>query len=176
MENSANSTQVALRVQPQTSRSLEETAKIAQAWLEAVSLKYKDSDKALVVGLLGHLGAGKTAFVKAVAKILGIEDSVTSPTFVLMKFYEANFGANNHENHGSESDVFHKWQNLVHLDLYRLEKKEELGALDLPKVINNKNNLVMIEWPENVGVQVDEQINFRAIEEGVVEITEVSPM
>jgi tRNA A37 threonylcarbamoyladenosine biosynthesis protein TsaE len=59
---------------------------------------------------------------------------------------------------------------LVHLDLYRLEKKEELKALDLPRVINNKNNLIMIEWPENVGVEVDEQINFRALEEGVIVI------
>ncbi len=142
---------------PQTSRSLEETAKIAQAWLEAVSLKYKDSDKALVVGLSGHLGAGKTAFVKEVAKVLGISESVTSPTFVLMKFYKANV------------DNF-KWQNLVHLDLYRLEQKDELKALDLPRVINNKNNLIMIEWPENVGVEVDEQINLRAMEEGIIEI------
>ncbi len=142
---------------PQTSRSLEETAKIAQAWLEAVSLKYKDSDKALVVGLSGHLGAGKTAFVKEVAKVLGISESVTSPTFVLMKFYKTNV------------DNF-KWQNLIHLDLYRLEQKDELKALDLPKVINNKNNLIMIEWPENVGVEVDEQINFRALEEGVIVI------
>ena len=142
---------------PQTSRSLEETAKIAQMWLEALSLKYKNSNKALVVGLSGHLGAGKTAFVKEVAKVLGINESVTSPTFVLMKFYKTN-------------STFDKWQNLVHLDLYRLEKKEELKALDLPKVINNKNNLIMIEWPENVGVEVDEQINFRALEEGVIVI------
>jgi tRNA threonylcarbamoyladenosine biosynthesis protein TsaE len=145
---------------PQTSRSLDETSKIAHGWLEAVSLKYKDSDKALVVGLSGHLGAGKTAFVKAVAKILGVSESVTSPTFVLMKFYKTN-------------SAFDKWQNLVHLDLYRLEKKEELKALDLPKVINNKNNLIMIEWPENVGLEVDEQINFRALEEGSIEIIEV---
>ena len=142
---------------PQTSRSLDETSKIARGWLEAVSLKYKDSDKALVVGLSGHLGAGKTAFVKAIAQVLGINESVTSPTFVLMKFYKTNV------------DNF-KWQNLVHLDLYRLEKKEELKALDLPRVINNKNNLIMIEWPENVGVEVDEQINFRALEEGVIVI------
>jgi tRNA threonylcarbamoyladenosine biosynthesis protein TsaE len=141
----------------QTSRSLDETTEIARTWLEAISLKYKNSDKALVVGLSGYLGAGKTAFVKAVAKILGVNESVTSPTFVLMKFYKTN-------------SKFDKWQNLVHLDLYRLEKKEELKALDLPRVINNKNNLIMIEWPENVGVEVDEQINFRALEEGVIVI------
>lgn len=154
MENPAEKQPESL---PQISRSLEETAKIAQMWLEAVSLKYKNSDKALVVGLSGHLGAGKTAFVKAVAKILGVSESVTSPTFVLMKFYKAN-------------STFDKWQNLVHLDLYRLEKKEELKALDLSRVINNKKNLIMIEWPENVGVEVDEQINFRALEEGVIMI------
>ncbi len=163
---------------PQISRSLEETAKIAERWLRAISLKYKNSDKALVVGLSGHLGAGKTAFVKAVAKILGINESVTSPTFVLMKFYKTNVGVDERaiDGVGQDPGVLQKWQNLVHLDLYRLEKNEELKALDLPRVISNKNNLIMIEWPENVGMEVDEQINFRALEEvGAIEITEAQP-
>ncbi len=138
------------------SHSLEETAKITEGWLKKVSTKYTKRDKALVVGLSGHLGAGKTAFVKAVAKVLGIEESVTSPTFVIMKVYDGRSI---------------EWKKLLHIDLYRLEKKEEMTALKLEEVIADKNNLIMIEWPENVGLKVDEQIDFRALEEaGVYEI------
>lgn len=138
------------------SHSLEETAQIAEEWLKKVSVKYFNTDKALVVGLSGHLGAGKTAFVKAVAKILKIEESVTSPTFVIMKMYDCRSI---------------QWKKLVHIDLYRLEKKEEMTALKLEEVIADKNNLIMIEWPENVGLETDEQIDFRALEEvGVYEI------
>lgn len=138
------------------SHSLSETAKIAQDWLSEMETKYAHRDKALVVGLSGHLGAGKTAFVKAVAVVLGIDESVTSPTFVIMKMYD------------SRSII---WKKLVHIDLYRLEKKEEMVALKLEEIIADKNNLIMIEWPENVGIKVDEQIDFRALEEvGVYEI------
>jgi tRNA threonylcarbamoyladenosine biosynthesis protein TsaE len=45
------------------------------------------ADGATVVALSGDLGAGKTAFVKGVARALGVEEHVTSPTFVIMKTY-----------------------------------------------------------------------------------------
>jgi tRNA threonylcarbamoyl adenosine modification protein YjeE len=138
------------------SHSLEETDQIAREWLLEMETKYAQRDRALVVGLSGHLGAGKTAFVKAVAKALEIEESVTSPTFVIMKMYDCRSI---------------QWKKLIHIDLYRLEKKEEMVALKLEEVIGDKNNLIMIEWPENVGLKVDEQIDFRALEEaGVYEI------
>ena len=143
-------------MQKRISHSLEETAQIAEDWLLEMGTKYAQRDKALVVGLSGHLGAGKTAFVKAVAKALGVEESVTSPTFVIMKMYDCRSI---------------QWKKLVHIDLYRLEKKEEMVTLKLEEVIGDKNNLIMIEWPENVGLKVDEQIDFRALEEaGVYEV------
>jgi tRNA threonylcarbamoyladenosine biosynthesis protein TsaE len=70
------------------SRSVEETGKIAAGWLSDITNRYIDLDEALIVGLSGHLGAGKTAFVKLVAKELGVSEGVTSPTFVIMKIYE----------------------------------------------------------------------------------------
>lgn len=136
------------------SHNLEETEKIAREWLKEISEKNSDVDKsntpkALIVGLSGHLGAGKTAFVKMVAKALGITESITSPTFVIMKNYEIN----------SEN-----WETLVHIDLYRLEKPEEIKALNLEKIVSNPKNLIMIEWPEHVGFKTDLQINFKALE------------
>lgn len=147
------------------SHSLEETAQIAEEWLKKVSVKYFNTNKALVVGLSGHLGAGKTAFVKAVAKILRIEESVTSPTFVIMKIYDVAGAKGEDEKTLKLGEQVIPWKKLIHIDLYRLEKKEELIPLRLEEIINDKNNLVMIEWPENVGLETDEQIKFRALEE-----------
>jgi len=152
------------------SHSLDETVKIAGEWLKEASTKYLNTEKALVVGLSGHLGAGKTAFVKAVARALGIEESVTSPTFVIMKMYEIG-GVESGEGKIAKVDGQPiQWKKLVHIDIYRLEKKEELVALKLEEIIADKDNLIMIEWPENVGLEVDEQIDFRALEEGAIEI------
>lgn len=120
------------------SHSVAETEKIAADWLRDISNAQNDPSEASVVGLSGHLGAGKTAFVKAIAKALGIAEDVTSPTFVLMKIYPI----------AADSP----WKRLVHIDAYRLEKPEELGALDFERLIADKNDLVMIEWPENVGL------------------------
>lgn len=112
--------------------SLEETQKLAHDWL--ASLEQFESE-ALVVGLYGNLGAGKTAFTQAVAKELRIEEPVTSPTFVIEKIYE------------TKHPIFKR---LIHIDAYRLEKGKELQVLDFEKLTENKNNLIIIEWPENV--------------------------
>ena len=68
------------------SKSLDDTSRIAREWIASLEKKEaKNKDSALVVGLSGNLGSGKTAFVKAVALALGIKESVTSPTFVIEK-------------------------------------------------------------------------------------------
>ena len=123
------------------SHSIEETEQIAADWLAEISAKHIDRDEALVVGLSGHLGAGKTAFVKAVAKALGITEDVTSPTFVIMKIYQVG-----------NTQVGPVWKRLIHIDAYRLEQPEELEALGFESLAADKNNLIMVEWPENVGL------------------------
>jgi tRNA threonylcarbamoyladenosine biosynthesis protein TsaE len=137
------------------SHSLEQTWKIAEEWLQDVTSKSAGSDEAILVGLSGHLGAGKTAFVKLVAKELGDSEEVTSPTFVLMKLYE------------TKNDRFPR---LVHIDAYRLERPEELEALDFEKLVADKNNLIMMEWPENVGIKAAHRLDF-AIKDGAYHIT-----
>lgn len=112
--------------------SLEETQKLAHDWLFSLP---EPQDSATIVGLYGNLGAGKTAFTQAVAKELGIKEFVTSPTFVIEKIYET-------------THPFFK--RLIHIDAYRLESGKELQALDFEKLVEDKNNFILIEWPENV--------------------------
>lgn len=134
------------------SNSLEETQKIAAEWLAGIFKRYVDLDEALVVGLSGHLGAGKTAFVKLVAKELGIAEIVTSPTFVLMKIYVIKPGLNS----GADGRPKIPWKQLIHIDAYRLERAQELEALNFEQLVADKNNLIMIEWPENVFEEASE--------------------
>lgn len=95
---------------------------------------------ATLVTLSGELGAGKTAFTKSVAKALGVEDIVTSPTFVLEKIYLL-------PQLGSESSNFER---LIHIDAYRLEKGEDLAALGFDELMKDSGNLILLEWPEKV--------------------------
>jgi len=122
------------------SKSLDDTARIAREWLASLE---KKEDEALVVGLSGNLGSGKTAFVKAVAEALGIKEMVTSPTFVIEKIYESKARAR----HDSAESP---WTRLIHIDAYRLESARELEVLNFEDLVEDENNLILIEWPENV--------------------------
>ena len=136
-----------------TSHSLDETRSIAAQWLVDISNIYNDLNEALVVGLSGHLGAGKTAFVKCIAQELGIKTDVTSPTFVLMKMYEIESKVKNQKEKAETP-----WRRLVHIDAYRLERREELEALNWEQLVEDKNNLILIEWPEQVGLKEFEKL------------------
>lgn len=92
---------------------------------------------ATLVTLSGELGAGKTAFTQAVARALGVEEVVTSPTFVLEKIYSL----------GGETP---KFKRLIHIDAYRLEKGGDLAPLGFDELMQDAGNLVLLEWPEKV--------------------------
>lgn len=91
--------------------------------------------QALVVGLYGDLGAGKTTFTQAIALGLGVTEIVASPTYVIEKIYKLNN---------------QPFEHFIHFDAYRLEKSAELLALGWTEIIANPKNLVVIEWPEMV--------------------------
>ncbi len=114
------------------SHSLEETQNFAKEWLASLP---NDLDEALVVGLYGNLGAGKTTFTQSVARELGITQPTTSPTFVIEKIYETKHA---------------HFARLIHIDAYRLVNGKELQDLNFEELVSNKNNLILIEWPENV--------------------------
>lgn len=94
-------------------------------------LKSVPTDRAVVLTLAGELGAGKTAFVQQLGELLGIRETITSPTFVVMKRYETT------------DEVF---TNLIHIDAYRLEGEAETAPLHWGEVLATPQSLVCIEW------------------------------
>lgn len=94
-----------------------------------------NKDEATLVVLSGDLGAGKTALVKACAKILGIDEDITSPTFVIQKEYEL------------QNQSFEK---MIHIDAYRLEGSRDLEHLGWNDLVAEARNIIFLEWPEMV--------------------------
>ncbi len=88
------------------------------------------------IALIGDLGAGKTAFVKAFCRRQNVSKNVTSPTFALVNEY-IYFDENN------EAQTIH------HLDLYRLKNMEEALGIGIEEYLDNPN-YCFIEWPEIV--------------------------
>ncbi len=93
-----------------------------------------------VICLMGDLGAGKTTFVKGFALGLGIKDTITSPTFNIMKVYPLS---------GEGM--------LVHIDAYRLYN--EVIDIGLDEFIGDENSYTLIEWP----AYIEELIPFMSI-------------
>lgn len=113
---------------------LKELPYFARNVLAVLSLQER-KDSATIVALRGNLGAGKTTFVQALAKELGVRDLLQSPTYVLMKSYPIEFD---------------RFTLLVHIDAYRLEKPEEFRTLKPETFLHNPQVLVLVEWPEKV--------------------------
>ncbi len=124
------------------SYNIEETQKVAE---DFVSKLLPKQDTATVVGLYGNLGAGKTAFTQCVAKTLGINEKVLSPTFVIEKIYEL---------------INQKFSHLIHIDAYRMDSSDELKRLGWQEIISNPKNLILIEWPERVADVMPEHIKI----------------
>ena len=141
-------------------KSLEEMDEFASSCAARFE-RHAKKDAAAVVGLYGDLGAGKTAFVKALAKTYGIAEHITSPTFVIMKKYSIPQPRTSH------------FKLLIHLDAYRLEKGSELEHLGWNEIISNPQNLVCIEWPERVADVMPKDhsaLKFTFIDETVREV------
>lgn len=85
-----------------------------------------------VVLFEGEMGAGKTTFIKAICRELGVTDSVSSPTFSIVNEYESSNG-----------------KRIYHFDFYRI--KDESEALDIGFYeYLDSGNLCLIEWPSKV--------------------------
>ena len=125
-----------------TSRSIDDTFNLAEN-LES------EKFPGMLICLSGELGSGKTAFVKGFAKALGITETVTSPTFALVKEY-----------HDGE-------MTLNHMDVYRLEDSDEEFGL---KDYLNGDSVTIIEWPEMIEDQIPEErldIKFKVVDDDV---------
>ena len=97
------------------------------AWGERIG---REARTPLVIALRGDLGAGKSTLARAVAHGAGVAGDVPSPTFNLVFAYDTPRGTR-----------------VQHLDLYRLERPEEVWELGWSE-LGAASELVMIEWPE----------------------------
>ncbi|PJA36794.1 MAG: tRNA (adenosine(37)-N6)-threonylcarbamoyltransferase complex ATPase subunit type 1 TsaE [Candidatus Zambryskibacteria bacterium CG_4_9_14_3_um_filter_42_9] len=143
------------------SRSLEETSGIAQNFLKTLSY----GSSAEVVILSGDLGSGKTAFTQEVGKILGVAGSMQSPTFVIEKIYAIDFNP--------PAGRAGNFKRLIHIDAYRLEYDSELLHLGWEEIIKEPENLIFLEWPENVASIIPREakkVSFKFIDETTREI------
>lgn len=114
-----------------------------------------------VLALTGDLGAGKTTFVKGLAKALNIHKIITSPTFVIVKEYKVP--ANNYN-----------IDTLVHADCYRLNNKEDAESVGLIEALNDRSRFVVLEWPENIKEALPPDtvfINFQYLDQNKRKIT-----
>lgn len=121
-----------LTLMTQTIHTLEDLEQLAKSFLATV---VAESGRATVLGLSGDLGAGKTAFVQLLAKQLGVEEVVTSPTYLIMREYKTTHPIFKH---------------LVHVDAYRIEDVNELGPLRFAEVLSRPDTLVCIEWIDRI--------------------------
>ena len=104
------------------SHSPAETEALGEEW-------GRGAQRGLVIGLSGELGAGKTQLVKGIARGLGITARVHSPTFTLVNVYA-----------GEQLPLFH-------LDLYRLETREQILKAGLEEYLQ-PDGVSVIEWAE----------------------------
>jgi tRNA threonylcarbamoyladenosine biosynthesis protein TsaE len=120
----------------------EKTTVVTRNFKETQKLGFEFANKlkgGSVVALHGNLGSGKTTFVQGLAKGLGIEKHLISPTFIIMRTYEPGFKI---------KDL--RFKNFYHVDLYRIESERDIGGLGLLEIINDPENIVVIEWPEKI--------------------------
>ncbi|MEE1224643.1 MAG: tRNA (adenosine(37)-N6)-threonylcarbamoyltransferase complex ATPase subunit type 1 TsaE [Clostridia bacterium] len=103
------------------SNSCEETEKIAYDF----SKKLQSGD---VVCMYGDMGVGKTAFVHGLAKGLGINEPITSPTFTIVNEYYGKF-------------------TLYHFDVYRIDDPDEMYEIGYDEYIDG-DGVCVIEWPQ----------------------------
>lgn len=119
------------------SKSVEDTHKLAHAFSKSID------EKGVVVFFQGEIGAGKTTFIKEFLKDFGVEEEVTSPSFVVMNEY-----------HSAKLPVYH-------FDFYRLEDLGTKTIRDELIQYSDFGNILLIEWSEFNDLEIfDDKITF----------------
>lgn len=105
----------------------------------------KHIENDVFIALTGELGAGKTAFVQGLAKGMGIDGPITSPTFTIMNYYDSKIP-------------------LKHFDFYRLETEEDLYQIGWEEY--GSDGVVVVEWadmfprllpPESIYITIEKE-------------------
>ena len=108
--------------------------------LDAAAAEFLDAvgDERLIA-FYGHLGAGKTTFIKALCDNLGVEDNVCSPTFTIVNEYQAASG-----------------EPVYHFDFYRVDSLKEAADLGLEEYFYS-GSFCFMEWPEKIADLLPEE-------------------
>ena len=106
-----------------------------------------------LVLLVGDLGAGKTAFAQGIARGLGVDEPVTSPTFTIVQEYEGRL-------------------RLAHVDVYRLDRVQDLYDLGFDELVDD-DGVTVVEWGDLVAQGVPAEHLVVRIEPGAVDTERV---
>ena len=123
---------------------------------KAASEFLKELGDRKIVAFYGSMGAGKTTFIKAICDVLGVTDTVNSPTFAIVNEYLAASG-----------------ESVYHFDFYRIKKIEEAYDFGYEDYFYS-GNLCLIEWPELIEELLPEdtvRVKIEEIEGGERELT-----
>jgi len=112
-----------------TITSLEEIDKVAGDFIQYISESDLQSN---IFAFYGKMGAGKTTFIKAICKALGVKDIVNSPTFTIINEYRSSRGFP-----------------IYHFDFYRINRLQEAFDIGTEDYFAG-NGLCLIEWPEKI--------------------------
>lgn len=138
------------------SHSEKETQKIGEELMKELLPELQN--KSVVFALQGELGAGKTQFAKGVARALGITQTISSPTFVLVKEYPFSGAPLLHSSIATKNSETMKQLNngvLYHIDTWRMQEEKELADLGFEKMIR-PGNVIVVEWVEKVGTLLEQ--------------------
>ncbi len=119
-------------VEAQTAKMKEFLVEDIEDWEAAVKELFDYSGVKKKIAFSGEIGAGKTTFIQAICRYLGVQENVTSPTFSLVNEYQSIHDQN---------------KPIYHLDLYRLNNMEEAINIGIEEFLYSPS-YCFIEWPE----------------------------
>ncbi len=124
------------------------------------------AEKPFILAMAGDLGSGKTTFLQGFAAGLGLKEKILSPTFVIFKKFQIPRLAGRRANSTSPVIAMRrrcgrefqtnfksqtpKFNNLYHIDCYRIQNPKEILALGFKNIISDPKNIIAIEWSERI--------------------------
>ena len=124
-------------------KNYKQTQRLGKNFAEEI-LKMSAGKTAVVLGLKGNLGGGKTTFLQGFARGIGIKEKILSPTFVVLKHFKIP------QKNANYSLPTTNYTDFYHIDCYRINKPKEILELGFKEIISDPKNIVAIEWPEKI--------------------------